>query len=143
MMHIGVDAGGTFTDLASFDPVTRSLTIRKVASNPQDPVSATMKALQGGEAQLSRVTSLVHSTTVATNAVLERKGVKCGLITTKGFRDVLELRRRDRPHLFGLRGTYMPLVTRDLRLEVDERVSADGVVVKKPTEQEIREVSLQ
>jgi N-methylhydantoinase A len=72
------------------------------------------------------VASIVHGTTVGTNALLERKVARTGIITTRGFRDVLEMRRRDRPQTWGLRGSFSPVVPRDLRLEVDERVLADG-----------------
>ncbi|MEC8960713.1 MAG: hydantoinase/oxoprolinase family protein, partial [Pseudomonadota bacterium] len=75
---------------------------------------------------LADVATIVHGTTVATNALLERKGAQTGLITTRGFRDVLEMRRRDRPDTWGLWGTFTPLIPRDFRLEVDERVLADG-----------------
>ena len=70
--------------------------------------------------------SIVHGTTVGTNALLERRGPKTGVITTRGFRDVLEMRRRDRPRTWGLWGDFAPIVDRDLRLEVDERTLADG-----------------
>jgi len=70
--------------------------------------------------------TIVHGTTVGTNALLERKVARTGIITTRGFRDVLEMRRRDRPQTWGLRGSFSPVVPRDLRLEVDERVLADG-----------------
>ena len=70
----------------------------------------------------------MHGTTVGTNALLERKVARTGIITTAGFRDVLEMRRRDRPQTWGLRGGYEPVVPRDLRLEVDERVLADGAI---------------
>ncbi|MEY4491204.1 MAG: hypothetical protein RLY41_1010, partial [Pseudomonadota bacterium] len=74
----------------------------------------------------SRLATIVHGTTVGTNALLERKVARTGIITTRGFRDVLEMRRRDRPQTWGLRGSFTPVVPRDLRLEVDERVLADG-----------------
>ena len=72
---------------------------------------------------------MVHGTTTTTNALLERKIAKVGLITTKGFRDVLELGRRTRPQPYGLRGTFQPLIERELRLEVAERMDADGKVL--------------
>ena len=72
--------------------------------------------------------TIVHGTTVGTNALLERKIARTGIITTRGFRDVLEMRRRDRPQTWGLRGSYTPVVPRALRLEVDERVLADGTL---------------
>ena len=72
--------------------------------------------------------AIVHGTTVGTNALLERKGARIGLITTRGFRDVLEMRRRDRPHTWGLWGEFVPVVERSMRLEVAERVLADGTL---------------
>src|SRR5207248_8274016 len=78
----------------------------------------------GGEA----VGSIVHGTTVATNTLIERRGPRIGVITTRGFRDVLEMRRRDRRRTWGLWGDFVPIVDRDLRLEVDERTLADGTI---------------
>jgi len=80
----------------------------------------------------------VHGTTVGTNALLERKGARTGIITTRGFRDVLEMRRRDRPNTWGLWGQFMPVVPRDLRLEVSERVLADGTVRESVRPEEVQ-----
>ena len=80
---------------------------------------------------------IVHGTTTATNALLERKGACTGLITTRGFRDVLELGRRTRPTPYGLKGSFEPLIPRDLRLEVDERVDAEGEVVVPLAEDQV------
>ncbi|MDU6378429.1 MAG: hydantoinase/oxoprolinase family protein, partial [Bradyrhizobium sp.] len=77
---------------------------------------------------VSHLTSIVHGTTVGTNALLERKGARIGLITTRGFRDVLEMRRRDRRNTWGLWGDFIPVVERDMRAEVDERVLSDGTI---------------
>ena len=74
------------------------------------------------------IRTVIHGTTVGTNALLERKGALTGIITTKGFGDVLEMRRRDRPTTWGLRGTFTPVVPRNRRLEVAERVLADGTI---------------
>jgi hypothetical protein len=74
------------------------------------------------------ISTIVHGTTVGTNALLERKVARTGIITTRGFRDVLEMRRRDRPETWGLRGSFTPVVPRDLRREVEERVLADGTL---------------
>src|SRR5690606_1664587 len=74
------------------------------------------------------IATVVHGTTVGTNALLEHRVARTGLITTRGFRDVLEMRRRDRPQTWGLRGGFEPVIPRDRRLEVDERVLADGTV---------------
>ena len=82
--------------------------------------------------------SVVHGTTVGTNALLERKGARIGLVTTRGFRDVLEMRRRDRKHTWGLWGDFVPVVDRDLRLEVAERTLADGTIREQIDPEEVR-----
>lgn len=124
---IGVDVGGTFTDLFYFDEKERRFQTAKVPSQRGDEATGFIHGLKslGAIADLS---SIVHGTTVGTNALLERKGARTGLITTRGFRDVLEMRRRDRPHTWGLWGEFIPIIDRDLRLEVDERVLADGTI---------------
>lgn len=124
---IGVDVGGTFTDLFFFDETERRFNTAKVPSNRGDEAVGFLDGLKhlGAIAEFS---SIVHGTTVGTNALLERKGARTGLITTKGFRDVLEMRRRDRPKTWGLWGEFIPVIDRDLRLEVEERVLADGTV---------------
>lgn len=124
---IGVDVGGTFTDLFYFDEKARRFQTAKVPSNRGDEAVGFLDGLKtlGTIADFS---SIVHGTTVGTNALLERKGARTGLITTRGFRDVLEMRRRDRPKTWGLWGEFIPIIDRDLRLEVDERVLADGSV---------------
>ena len=90
---------------------------------------------------LARVSTIVHGTTVGTNALLERKGARTGLITTAGFRDVLEMRRRDRPQTWGLWGSFVPVVPRDLRREVAERVLADGTVLQAVDPAEVQAVA--
>jgi N-methylhydantoinase A len=124
---VGVDVGGTFTDLAFFDETTRSFRTAKVPSNRGDEATGFIDGLRsfGAVADLG---AIIHGTTVGTNALLERKGAKIGLITTRGFRDVLEMRRRDRPNTWGLWGDFEPVVSRDCRLEVTERTLADGTV---------------
>src|SRR4029453_10855600 len=87
---------------------------------------------------LARTRTIVHGTTAATNAVLERKGARCGLITTQGFGDILELARRTRPHLFGLTGEFEALISRELRIEVKERIDADGEVLVALDEDDVR-----
>ena len=96
--QIGVDVGGTFTDLLALDPQHGVFRVAKVPSTPEDQSVGFMAGLSVLETDLAAVAALVHGTTVATNAVLERKGARCGLITTAGFRDVLELGRRTRPN---------------------------------------------
>ena len=124
---VGVDVGGTFTDLAWFDETTRRFRTAKVPSNRGDESKGFLEGLGkfGAPADLG---AIVHGTTVGTNALLERKGARIGIITTKGFRDVLEMRRRDRPNTWGLWGDFVPVATRQFRLEVSERMLADGTV---------------
>lgn len=126
---IGVDIGGTFTDLVFLDLQTGIIKIEKVATTPEDPSLGFILGLKTLGVSCTELELIIHGTTVATNAILERKGGCCGLISTRGFRDILELRRRDRPHAYGLTGTYEPLVPRERRLEASERISAEGKVV--------------
>ncbi|RTL70222.1 MAG: hydantoinase/oxoprolinase family protein [Hyphomicrobiales bacterium] len=124
---IGVDVGGTFTDLACFDVATGRFSVAKVPSNRGDEATGFLEGLfHFGE--VSKFTAVVHGTTVGTNALLERKGARIGVITTAGFRDVLEMRRRDRRNTWGLWGDFVPVADRDLRVEVQERTLADGTV---------------
>ena len=122
---VGVDVGGTFTDLFLFDEGTRRFSTAKVPSNRGDEAVGFLNGLRQFGA-VDQLASVVHGTTVGTNALLERKGAKVGLITTAGFRDVIEMRRRDRLRTWGLWGDFIPVVERDFRLEVAERVLADG-----------------
>lgn len=124
---VGVDVGGTFTDLFYFDEAKRTFRTNKVPSNRGDEAVGFLEGLQGF-GPVAHLTSIVHGTTVGTNALLERKGARIGLITTKGFRDVLEMRRRDRRNTWGLWGDFVPVVERDMRAEVDERVLSDGTI---------------
>jgi len=124
---VGVDVGGTFTDLFAWDAAARRFRVAKVPSQRGDEAAGFLHGLNalGGA---SGMAAIVHGTTVGTNALLERKGARLGVITTRGFRDVLEMRRRDRPALWGLWGEFEPVAERDLRLEVPERTMADGTI---------------
>jgi len=126
---IGVDVGGTFTDVFVLDEATGRAEVAKVPTTRPDQSAGFLAGIAARVADLGRVASVVHGTTAGTNALLERKGARIGVITTAGFRDVLEMRRRDRPRTWGLRGDFEPIVPRDLRLEVPERGLADGRVV--------------
>jgi N-methylhydantoinase A len=131
---VGVDVGGTFTDLFVLDEAAGTARIVKVPSTRGEEARGFMNGVglitgQDGQAMGAQaIATLVHGTTVGTNALLERKVARTGIITTRGFKDVLEMRRRDRPQTWGLRGSFTPIVPRDLRLEVDERVLADGSI---------------
>jgi len=125
---VGVDVGGTFTDLFVLDEANGTARIVKVPSTRGEEARGFMNGVALVADSAAAIATIVHGTTVGTNALLERKVARTGIITTRGFRDVLEMRRRDRPQTWGLRGSFLPVVPRDLRLEVDERVLADGTV---------------
>lgn len=135
---LGVDVGGTFTDLLLLDPATRAISVAKVATTPRDQSIGFMVGIVSLGLVLAHTRTIVHGTTAATNAVLERKGARCGLITTRGFGDILELARRTRPSLFGLTGEFEALVPRDLRIEVRERTDAEGLIVDPLDEEDVR-----
>src|SRR5215470_10375808 len=136
--QIGVDVGGTFTDLLALDPERGVFRVAKVLSTPEDQSVGFIAGLSMLETDLAAVAALIHGTTVATNAVLERKGARCGLITTTGFRDVLELGRRTRPNPYGMTGSFEALIPRDLRVEVPERIDAAGRVLTPLDETAVR-----
>ena len=137
---VGVDVGGTFTDLFYFDGTT--FRTAKVPSNRGDEAVGFMAGLHAF-GDVAALGSVVHGTTVGTNALLERKGGRVGLITTAGFRDVLEMRRRDRRRTWGLWGDFVPVVDRDMRLEVAERTLADGSIRTGVDPAEVRQVAEQ
>src|SRR5580693_462229 len=136
MYRIGIDVGGTFTDLVAVDDLGRTI-LAKVSSTPADPSIGVLDGLQlladtlgrDRSALLAETDRIVHGTTVATNALLERRGAKVGLLTTEGHRDVIEMREGLKDDRYNLR---LPppeqLVPRKLRLGVRERLRADGKV---------------
>jgi N-methylhydantoinase A len=136
--RVGVDSGGTFTDICLFDETDGRVEIWKVASTPDDPsrgiAGGVEEALRradanGGTRPGAAVAYFGHGTTVATNALIEQRGVKTGLITTAGFRDLLEIRRQKRPDLYDFFADKPPtLVPRDLRIEVAERLRHTGEI---------------
>src|SRR3954447_13062632 len=123
---VGIDVGGTFTDLFRFNSSARSFTTAKVPSRRGDEAQGFLNGLAAIGAAAGG--SIVHGTTVGTNTLLERRGPKIGVITTRGFRDTLEMRRRDRRRTWGLWGDFTPIADRDMRLEVNERTLADGTI---------------
>jgi N-methylhydantoinase A len=129
MQIVGVDVGGTFTDIIALSVTTGEFVVAKVPTTPEDQSRGFVAGLDKVSISPAEIDALVHGTTVATNAILERRGGRCGLITTRGFRDVLELGRRTRPNLYGLEGCFEPIVPRELRCEVSERMSAAGDVL--------------
>ncbi|WP_428535393.1 hydantoinase/oxoprolinase family protein [Rhodopila sp.] len=132
--RIGIDIGGTFTDVAAVEEHTGRIGIAKVLTTPQDFGRGVIEAIRRGLAQHAidpaDVVLLSHATTVVTNALLEHKGAKCGFIATKGFRDLLELRRSSRPDLYDLfQDAPNVLVPRRYRWEITERIDAQGEIV--------------
>ena len=121
--RIGVDSGGTFTDVCLFNDETGAMAVWKVASTPDDPsrgiASGVAEALERVEGSAGAVKYFGHGTTVATNTLIQHRGAKTGLITTDGFRDLLEIGRQKRPDLYDIRADKpIVLVSRDLRQEV-------------------------
>ncbi len=132
--RVGVDIGGTFTDIVLRLP-DGTLRVSKVPSTPEDPGLAVVRGLdallRAAGVSPASVVEVVHGTTVASNTILQKKGARVGLLTTRGFRDVLEIGRVRTPDLFDLTWEKPePLVERRHRLEVDERIGADGAVVR-------------
>jgi N-methylhydantoinase A len=138
---VGIDVGGTFTDLYCVDSTSGAERILKVPSTPDDPSRALLDSLRAAAIDPADLEALLHGTTIATNAVIERKGARCALVTTRGFRDVLELGRRDRPLMYGLSGVQQPLIPRDRRWEVTERMDYRGRVLVPLAEPEVRELA--
>jgi N-methylhydantoinase A len=139
-LRIAIDTGGTFTDCVWTDPKTRRLKMLKVFSTPADPSHAIVEALK-------RITSaedfiLLHGTTVGTNTLLERKGARTALVTTKGFEDAIEIGRQARPKLYDFFFDRIePLVPKDLRFGIHERTSAEGEILTEPSPEELRSLA--
>ena len=135
---IGVDVGGTFTDFFAFDDRTDRILLHKVPSTPANPAQAVISGLSELGTRhgidLAAITRLSHGTTVATNALIQRRGGRVALVVTEGFRDLIEIGRQIRPHVFSLQQDYpAPLVPRELRFEAPERITADGKALRALT----------
>ena len=144
-IRIGVDVGGTNTDICAIDEETGELLVYKLPSSLYDQSDAVVKGVKiladenGFEGQ--DVSRFMHGTTVATNAILEGRGAKTALITTKGFRDLLEIGRQKRPDLYDLQADKIrTLVTRDLRYEINERMNYKGEILSELSEDEILKI---
>lgn len=127
----GIDVGGTFTDLLLYEigPAGNRVSLAKIPTTAANQADGVLAAIGEAGADPSDLDLVIHGTTTTTNAVLERKVAKVGLVTTRGFRDTLELGRRTRPKPYGMTGGFEPLIPRERRLEIDERMDAAGKVV--------------
>jgi len=143
--RLGCDIGGTFTDFVLLNDETGEILINKCLTTPRDPSDAVEQGIRELEHRvpnlMGKLEEVIHGTTLVINAIIERKGAPTGLITTKGFRDVLELGREIRYAPYDIFAEFpQPLIPRRLRLEVDERVRSDGTVLKPMDPKEAREV---
>ena len=138
---LGIDVGGTFTDLIYVDKENNIIEFAKVPTSPENQAFGVMDAIKKANLKLDHVKLIVHGTTTTTNALLERKLSKTGLITTKGFKDVIELGRRTRPNSYGMHGKFVPIISRDLRFEISERVDAKGNVITALNEKEVKKTA--
>ncbi|CAN5329802.1 hydantoinase/oxoprolinase family protein [soil metagenome] len=146
--RVGVDSGGTFTDVCLFNENDGRIEVWKVSSTPDDPSRGIAQGVaegmllvtpEAGAAPAAAVSYFGHGTTVATNALIQHRGVKTGLVTTDGFRDLLEIGRQKRPDLYDMQADKPPtLVARDLRHEVPERVRYDGTIDTELDEDAVR-----
>ena len=139
--RIGVDIGGTFTDFIVYDESGNKVIIDKIPTTPQTPEKAVVDVIKRNltKEDLQKVDFFLHGTTVGLNALLERKGSKVGLLCTKGFRDILEIRRGDRDEMYNLFWQPAPpLVPRFLRIEIEERLHADGTINQKLNSDDIK-----
>ncbi|MBN9307430.1 MULTISPECIES: hydantoinase/oxoprolinase family protein [unclassified Devosia] len=133
MYRIGIDIGGTFTDCVLVDEASGSALLHKLLTTPEDPSDAVLDGVAAllamGGVGIGDVSTLVHGTTLVTNALIERRGVRAGMLVTAGMRDILDIGRERRYDLFDLRLAYPePVIPRRLRRELDERISSDGAV---------------
>ena len=136
----GIDVGGTFTDVLFYDEGSQSGRVRfaKIPTTTANQAEGVLACISAAGTTPAELDLIIHGTTVTTNAVLERKVARVGLITTAGFRDTLEIGRRTRPTPYGLFGVFEPLIPRDLRIEVPERMDASGAVVTPLDDEAVR-----
>ena len=141
MLLVGVDVGGTFTDGVVYDGNTRRLHYAKAASTPHDPTQAVLNVLESLVPNINDIDRLVHGLTIGTNAILEGKGADVWILTTRGFRDVLEIARTNRPILYNIKSLKPEaLVPRTRTLEINERMLFDGSVREFFDDKDAREV---
>jgi len=141
-LRIAADVGGTFTDIAVFDETTGQIRLGKTLTTPSHLIEGMSTAVSKAGAEFRSARLFLHGTTVAINALLERKGAHTALITTRGFRDIYEIGRVNRPEAYNLFfRKHRPLIERALRIEIDERIDATGRVLKDLDEDELEAVA--
>jgi len=141
MYRLCTDVGGTFTDGVLLDETTGKIEVSKVSSTPDNPAIGTIEGIEKFDIPLSDVSFLAHGTTVVINALIEGNGAKTALVTTKGFRDVLEIGRCNRTEMYNaLYRKPTPLIPRHLRLEVNERIGPDGEILVPLVEEDLSKI---
>ena len=141
-IRIGIDIGGAFTDLVGYDDSTRELRWVKVESTPKELSAGVIECVKRSGIPPQDFSQIIHGQTVVINTIIERKGVKVGLITTNGHRDVLELQRANRRDMYNFRYKKPePLVPRYLRQEIDERTMADGTLLQELNKEQVEEAA--
>ncbi|MCS7103318.1 MAG: hydantoinase/oxoprolinase family protein, partial [Candidatus Korarchaeum sp.] len=141
-LRIGIDIGGAFTDLVSYNDETGEMTWVKVETTPADPSIGVLNSVKKSGISMKNAKVIVHGQTLVINTIITKSGAKVGLITTKGYRDNLEIQRSNRRDMYNFRYKKPePFVPRYLRLEVDERIMADGSVLKELNEEQVRRVA--
>ena len=141
-VFVAVDTGGTFTDLVMFDATTRNVRYTKSLTTHHDPIEGILDCVGKADTKLTDTALFKHGTTLVINTLLERTGPLIGLVTTKGFRDVLEFGRGNRTEIFNLFfRRHAAFVPRDLRLEVDERIDGQGHVLKSPQRADVEAIA--
>lgn len=140
MLRIGIDIGGTFTDFVIYDPVDDKIYTFKLLSDTANPANTVLQGIN--QVLPGKLAQIIHGSTVATNALLERKGARTALITTKGFKDIIQIGRQNRPNLYDWSEKPSPaLVPFELRYEVNERVDSGGAVLEQLDFSEVEELS--
>ena len=141
-IRLSADVGGTFTDVAAFDETTGALKLGKTLTTPQRLVTGIENGVGKAGSQFSAAKLFLHGTTVAINTILERSGAKCALLTTQGFRDIYEIGRVNRPESYNLFfEKHTPLIDRDLRFEIMERMDSQGTVLIPLDEEQVLAVA--
>ena len=141
MRRLAVDTGGTFTDIVYIDDDTMQITVDKVSTTPSDLGKGVLEAIRKTKVDISGVALFIHGTTAGLNTIAQRTGAKVGLITTKGFTDILEMTRSSRKDVYNyLWKKPKPLVPRYLRWGVSERTSYQGEILERLDEGEVKEI---